>query len=640
MLIATAGHIDHGKTALVRALTGVETDRLPEEKARGISIDLGFAYWRPDGGATIGFIDVPGHERFIRNMLAGFSGVEFALLVIAADDGMMPQTIEHLRILDLLGISRGAVALTKCDRATPDQIVVVRSDLGELLAESGLADAPLFEVSSLTGAGIEPLAQALIAERDKQAASADTGHGFRLAVDRAFSVSGAGTIITGTAVSGRIAIGAALTLSPSGREVRVRGLQSGGEKVDEIAAGQRGAINLTGIEVSDLHRGDWLVEPALYCPTTRIEAHLQILPPLRHAAHVHLHIGAADIGARVLTPRQRTIPPGELGLVQLLLDAPTSAIAGQRFVLRDQSGRVLVGGGTVLDPLVQPKRRTLEVRRTMAQALALPDPAAALTALAAIPGLEPASSWFARCRNLMPAAMQALLNDGDFVLAGEAGDIVITRSRFDRLAEALLKAVGQYHIDHPEAGGITRRQARLALDEAVSTELLTSLLHRLACNGKINASGTLLRLPGHSASFNPMEIALWRGVLAMLEDGPPRTIALSELARELRASEAAVRAMLTRRRINGDVWQVTDNKFMLRDHIATLAATAARLDAAHTGFTAAQFRDASGIGRNFVIQLLEFFDRIGVTRRIGELRRIRGDYAAVVGEACPDIAHP
>ena len=622
MLIATAGHVDHGKTELVRALTGIETDRLPEEQARGISIDLGFAHWRPDAGAAIGFVDVPGHERFVRNMLAGISGAEFALLVVAADDGVMPQTAEHLRMLDLLGIAQGAVVLTKCDRAAPQRIAAVRAQIAELLAGTGLADAPLFEASSVSGAGIDRLAQHLLTQRERLAASADETHGFRLAIDRAFTVSGAGTVVTGTVISGSVADGSELTISPSGRKVRVRGLQGGGARLQRIDAGQRGALNLAGAEVSELHRGDWLVDPARYAPTTRIEARLLAHRSLRHDSRVHLHIGAADIGARVLIPRQRALPPGEAAIVHLLLDSPTSAATGQRFVLRDQSGTLLIGGGSVLDPLADIRRRPLAMRQAMAEALALSDPAAALGALAVIPGFEPDAVWFARCTNLLPPALRQIIDDGDFICAGKSGEIVIARSRFDRLGAALLQIVGQFHRDQPDAGGIIRRQLRQSLAEPVSAELFASLLQDLAAKEKIDASRTLLCLPGHAVSFNAAEIALWNSVLQAYEDGPPRGFGIADLARELRSSEAVLRALLLRRRASGDVWQVTETKFMLRTHVAALAAMAAQLDQQHDGFKPAQFRDASGIGRNFVIQLLEFFDRIGVTKRFGETRRM------------------
>ena len=638
MLVATAGHIDHGKTALIRALTGVETDRLPEEKSRGISIDLGFAYWRPDAGEVIGFVDVPGHQRFVRNMLAGISGVDFALLVVAADDGIMPQTIEHLRIIELLGIGRGAIAITKCDLASAARIAEVRDAIAELLAGGSLASAPVFELSPTTGPGLGDLARALIAARDKGIERDWLDRGFRLSIDRAFTVIGTGTVVTGTVTAGEARPGAELILSPSGKAIRLRGIQSAGISAERAVAGLRCAFNLAGVELGELHRGDWLVEPALHAPTSRIEVRLELLEslaaPLRHASPVRLHIGAASLPARVLIPRQRSLQPGERTVAVLTLDRPTSAINGERFILRDQSGQVLLGGGQVLDPLASQKRRSWDERAAAAAALAWSEPQQALAALADIAGYEVDTGWFARCFNLRRDEMMKLGAEGDFVSFGKANSSIIARPRFAALYDRVIAAVGHYHTRNRDAGGMTRRELRLGLGETVSGDLLGALLHKLSATEHLIADGALVRLPGHSIDFSPLETSLWRSALAALEDQAPRPIAIADMARELRTSEAAIAAMLLRRSINGDLWQVSDAKYMLREHVAALVATAAELDGASAaGFTAAQFRDATGIGRNFIIQLLEFFDRIGVTRRQGEARCMRADYEAVVGSA-------
>ncbi len=635
MLVATAGHIDHGKTALIRALTGVETDRLPEERSRGISIDLGFAYWRPDSGGTIGFIDVPGHRRYLRNMLAGVGGAQLALVVVAADDGVMPQTVEHLQILDLLGIDRGLVAITKCDKVTPDRIAEVRGELTRLLAGTSLSHAAIFDVSSRTGAGIGDLGKALIEARDLPHLLSDEGHGFRMAIDRAFTVTGAGTVATGTVLGGAARTGDLLMLSPKGREVRIRSMQSGGESVEAIGAGQRGAINIAHVEVADLHRGDWLVDPTLHALTDRIVAMLRLLPgavPLRHGARLHLHHGAADLSARILLPRQRTLHPGEAAQAQLVLDAPTGAVTGDRFILRDAAGQELLGGGLVLDPLPGPRRRPLALRQQVAEALGQVEAGPALAELASIPGFECDLNWFGCCRNLRPEAVGELLEQADAVLAGAGGEVAIARSRFERLGKALVEALGRHHLDHPEAGGMTRREMGRAVGEVLSPRLLSTLLTELSAAGRIDASGPFVRLPGHAPCFGPAETAMWNAALALLESDEIRPIRMAELAGEVKAGEAAVRAMLYRRRIAGDVWQVTESRFLLREHVAALATMASELDARHGGFTAAQFRDASGIGRNFIIELLEFFDRIGVTRRVGEKRSMRAGFESVVGD--------
>ena len=341
MIVATAGHIDHGKTALVRSLTGVDTDRLPEEKARGISIDLGFAYMRTPGGATIGFVDVPGHERFVRNMLAGVCGIDFVLFVVAADDGVMPQTIEHLHIMELLSVKRGIAVITKIDRVAPAQVDEVTASVRALLAPTGLAAIEVLPVSALTGAGMAPLRTALENAAGAQGRESQQGRRFRYAVDRVFSVAGSGTVVTGTVFNGAVAAGDKLRLSPAGIEVRVRGLQKDGKAASGATAGERCALNLTGVDLSHVMRGDWVVDPGLHAPTQRLDVRLRLLDtekhPLAHWTPVHLHLGAGDVLARVSIRRGGSIKPGESALVQLVTEKPVSALSCDRFIVRDQS---------------------------------------------------------------------------------------------------------------------------------------------------------------------------------------------------------------------------------------------------------------------------------------------------------------
>jgi selenocysteine-specific elongation factor len=638
MLIATAGHIDHGKSALIRALTGVETDRLPEERARGISIDLGFAYWRPDETGMIGFVDVPGHERYIDNMLAGVSGVDFALLVIAADDGIMPQTREHLHILDLLGIARGIVAITKCDRVAPGQVSALRAEVQDLLAPTTLAAAPILGVSATTGAGIGELAAELLAAR-VASRSADRRQ-FRLAIDRVFTVTGAGTVVTGTVHAGSLCSGEVVVVSPGGIETRVRGMQSAGVKVEAVAAGERCALNLAGLEVEQLHRGDWLVAPAMHAPSQRIAARVKVLAgrtsPLRHNSRLHLHHGTGVVAARVLSPRQQPIAPGTTQLVQFSLDQPISTMTAERFVLRDPSGRELIGGGAVIDPWAPEDRRTRAGHATVCAALEQDGPAESLAALLAIDGFEVDTAWFERCFNLTADAARQLYGDNNAKLLGPMRTIALPGARYIALAEGLLALLGATHREHPELGGLTARDLRAGLPHPVSDAAWAALLRDLTESRRIDMSTPLVRLPGHTASFTPAEAALWRGALDWLEARGAKPVDVATLSGELHCTDAAVRAMLYRRRGNGDVWAVTDSKFMLREHVAALAASAAELAGRAGGeFTAAQYRDATGIGRNFVIQLLEFFDRIGVTARRGSARVVRSDYAAVTGASAP-----
>ena len=361
MIVATAGHIDHGKTLLVKTLTGVDTDRLPEEKARGISIDLGFAYLPLADGGLIGFVDVPGHERFVRNMLAGVCGIDFALLVVAADDGVMPQTVEHLHILDLLNVARGAAVISKIDRIDEARVRQVADNVKALLGPTRLAAIPVLPVSAVSGAGIEELQQLLAREAAALTARRSSGQRFRLAIDRAFTVAGSGTVVTGTVFNGAVKSGDKLMISPAGIPVRVRGIQIQGKAAEGAQAGQRCALNLGGTDLDAVRRGDWVLDEALHHPTQRIDARVTVLAaepqPLRHWTPAHLHLATADVTARVAIRRGEGVAPGASAVVQLILDKPIGALHGDRFILRDQSASRTLGGGTVLDPFAPAARR-------------------------------------------------------------------------------------------------------------------------------------------------------------------------------------------------------------------------------------------------------------------------------------------
>jgi selenocysteine-specific elongation factor len=373
MIIGTAGHIDHGKTTLVKALTGVDCDRLKEEKARGITVDLGYAYTE-----KLGFIDVPGHEKLIHNMLAGATGIDFALLVIAADDGPMPQTREHLEIIELLGIRHGAVALTKIDTVTVDRQNQAKIEIAELLAGTALAAAPIFPVAATAGLGIPELRAHL------EAQSTSTKHsdsGFRLAIDRCFTLSGIGTVVTGTAFSGQVRVGDQLQLSPPGKTVRVRSLRVQDAAAESGAAGQRIALGLSGIEKSEVERGMWIVAPQLHAPLRRFDARIRVLssqPALKHWTPVHLHLGAEDVPARIALLGADEIAPGTENWAQITVDRDICALAGDRFILRDASARHTIGGGRVLDIFPPSRKRRSAERLAMLAALADDNPATAL----------------------------------------------------------------------------------------------------------------------------------------------------------------------------------------------------------------------------------------------------------------------
>jgi selenocysteine-specific elongation factor len=643
MLIATAGHIDHGKTALIRALTGVETDRLPEERTRGISIDLGFAYWRPADTELIGFVDVPGHERYIRNMLAGVGGVDFALLVVAADDGVMPQTIEHVQILDLLGIARGAVAITKCDRVAPARISEVRNQVTALLKPTLLSGAALFEVSSLRGDGIPALSQALRREGCATSLRQTSSRNFRLAIDRAFSVTGAGTVVTGTVRDGELQSGERLIVAPRGQEVRVRALHIGGMQVQSVKAGERCALNLSGIEVSDVHRGDWLVVPEMHAPTQRLEVRLKVkanrTAPLKHQTPVHLHIGTSDSAARVFIRSPSFIPPGEDAVVQLVLDRETCAVSGDRFVVRDQSGQHTIGGGHVIDPFVSGARRKGIERAAISAALEVSYPLEALKALLALPCHEVDTGHFARSFNLRPGTAAALYAAAGAIILGADQRLALPAARVTILCSEILDCLGRFHLTNPDVEGVAPRELMKMLSTSVSEHAFRAIQKNLIEKRQIEISGNVIKRQGHVARYSAFDSALWIKALPWLEARGVLPFTVRDLARELRTTETALLSLLHRRRLNGDIWRITETRFMLHDQVAALAASAARLhrDLGGKGFTAAQYRDAAGIGRTLTIQVLEFFDQLGFTKRRGDMRQMHAGYETVFGRKEPDL---
>ena len=455
MIIGTAGHVDHGKTALVKALTGVDADRLAEEKRRGITIDLGYAYTD-----DFGFIDVPGHERFVHTMLAGASGIDSALLVVALTEGIRPQTREHLHILSLLGVHRGVVALTKADVAA-DREAEVAAALGRLLAETPLAGAPMIPVSALTGQGIEALRAALLASAG---AARDSGGHPRLAVDRAFTLSGAGLVVTGTLVAGRIAVEDRLVLSPSGLEVRVRGLHAQNKPAAEAVAGQRVALNITGARVSkeSVARGDWVLHPELHAPTGALDARVRLLPDaaraLRQDTQVHLHLGAAHVMARVSLLDRERLEPGEAALVRLILQQPIGALARDRLVLRDTGATATIGGGLVLDAFAPRRGRRTPGRLAQLAALDVDDPVAALRGLLGVAPGWVERDGFVRGWNVAEAAGLIAA-----VPAIGVGGLIMAPARFEQVRAGVLAKLAAQHKEAPELPGLQAERLRLSL---------------------------------------------------------------------------------------------------------------------------------------------------------------------------------
>ncbi len=630
MIVGTAGHIDHGKTALLKALTGQQGDRRREERERGITIDLGYAYADLGEGTLTGFIDVPGHERFIHNMLAGASGIDCLLLVVAADDGVMPQTREHLAIVELLGIRRALVALTKIDRVEPERIATVRRQIDDLLASGPLAGAPVFPVSSVTGEGVDALRQALVAEAARAEARGTDGH-FRLAIDRAFSVSGTGVVVTGTAFAGRVQVGDELQLSPSGRSVRVRGLHAQNREAGQAHAGQRVALNLAGerLAVEQIHRGDWLLQPLLHAPTQRIDIQFQLLPgethELKHWTPVHAHLGAQDVTARIALLEGESLAPGAWMFAQLLLNAPIHAVHGDRIVLRDQSAQRTLGGGRVLDPFAPPRNRRREARLAQLRALDASSLEQGLPGLLAEAhnGLEPQAleRQFNRPRDgwqLPASAVQ---------IATRQGPRLFDQQRWQTLGSLLLAALQRFHEEQPDELGPDRdRLRRFALPQ-LERPVFIALLEQALCAGEIASSGPWLHRPDHQVRLTAQEEALKARLWPLLEAGRFDPPWVRDLASALGAEEMQTRQLLRKLARLGLLQQVVKDLFYPEPTIRQLAGHALQLEAKSGVIRAAAFRDQIQLGRKRSIQLLEHFDRIGFTRRFGNERKIRHDNA-------------
>jgi selenocysteine-specific elongation factor len=641
MIVATAGHIDHGKTLLVRTLTGVDTDRLPEEKARGISIDLGFAYWPLPSGAVIGFVDVPGHERFIRNMLAGVCGIDFALLVVAADDGVMPQTVEHLNILDLLDIRHGIVVITKVDRVAPERVAEVTAAVKSLVAGTHLDGSAVVSVSAVTGAGIEELRHALIAAADAESARSAEGQYFRLAIDRAFTIAGSGTVVTGTVFNGAVVPGDRLVVSPKGTPVRVRGIQMRGAAAERAQAGQRCALNLTGADLETVARGDWVLHEAIHAPTRRIDARIAVLAAEEHALEhwtpVHLHLATADVTARVSIARSGAIAPGTSEIAQLTLDKPVGALHGDRFILRDQSARRTVGGGVIIDPFARAGRRAAAARKSELAALASGPPETVLSELMKCQAQGIDLARFERVFNLKPERAGTLYAGAGIMALGKEARIGIPSAAHDELRARIPEAVREFHSKQPQAVGMELSHLREQLAPGLPLEIFQVLARGLADERRLQINGSVVRLPGHDATANPEDEKMWQALQPALQAGGANPPVVPELAQKLKLKEPALKDFLHRKSRTGEVMRVKPDRFYLRSTVASLAATAQALARKNPGgtFTAAQYRDAIGVGRGLAIEILEFLDSQAITQRVGDARKMRKDYAAVLGAAEP-----
>lgn len=624
LVLGTAGHIDHGKTALVRALSGVDTDRLPEEKARGISIDLGFASLVLPGGERVAIVDVPGHERFIKNMLAGSTGVDAVLLVVAADEGVMPQTTEHLDILSLLGLERGVVALSKCDLVDEEWLELVEEDVRAAVAGTFLAGAPVQRVSSVTGEGLPELLGAIAAvldglpERPRDALP-------RMPVDRAFTVAGFGTVVTGTLHCGELAVGDRLELVPPALPVRVRGLEVHGQAVERAGPGQRVAVNLSGLERAEVRRGYVLTSPDFLRPVRVFTASFRLLGrarPLANGTRVRLHLGTAEVIGRLILLDGDELVPGATGYIRFRAETPLVAFPGDRYIIRSYSPMQTVGGGVVLDT-ARRYRRLDQAGLARLQRLSNAGPETRLLLELGDSEAPLALNELVRRtgrRSEATSATLAQLVETGQVVAFDDPPVSLTRGAYDRARSQLLGFMAAYFEAHPYRRLVAREEARQKTSPRWEQRAFAALLRQLEAAGAIRVDEDGLSPVGHEPRLHGRHRAACERLLQLFQDAgfapPPAGEALAEAG----AGEAGpdLLAMLLER---GDLVRAGELYFH-RQAVATARQRLLEHFASQTTLSPAQFRDLLGTTRKYALPLLQYFDDTRFTRRLGDERSL------------------
>jgi selenocysteine-specific elongation factor len=629
MIVGTAGHVDHGKTTLVRALTGVETDRLKEEKARGISIELGYAYTPLHNGDVLGFVDVPGHERLVHTMAAGACGIDFALLVVAADDGVMPQTREHVAILERFGVTRGAIVLTKIDRVGDARARTVELEVKEFLAATAFRDAPVFRVNARADGdvGTASLKSYLagVAEGFQRGGRTGGSQLFRLAIDRVFTLAGQGTVVAGTVFSGSVRVGDKIAVFPSNIPARVRSIHSQNRPAEAGRSGERCALTLSGVEKSAVKRGDWLADSRILSPTLRIDARLEVLPGtnamLKAWAPVHLHHGATHVTARVIPLDSPVIQAGQQCHAQIVFEAPICAMPGDRFIVRDAQAVHTLGGGVVLDPFAPSRKRRSPERMRYLHALERMIAGDGLTSLLAEAPQGVRQSELVR---LTGQTLQHLPEDA-IAVDGAREQYILLASAWRALRDQAVRALLKFHVDSPdEPGPDVGRLRRIAMPE-LQDDLWRALIAGLTSEGTILRSGPWVYSPGHAVTLSESEQKLAGKLEPLVAAGRFNPPWVRDLASTVKEPEDTVRQVLRKQVTQGTVYQVVHDLFYDRQCIDELATVATNLAQRHGTVEAAQYRDAVGLGRKRAIQILEFFDRVGHTRRVRDSRILRSD---------------
>ena len=628
VIVGTAGHIDHGKSTLIEALTGTHPDRLEEEKRRGITIDLGFAFLE-EGGVRFGFVDVPGHERFVKNMLAGTSGIDLVLMVVAADEGIKPQTREHFDICRLMRVKRGVIVLTKCDLVDRDTADLVKLEIEEFVKESFLAHAPILAVSAKAGAGLPALKKAL-GEAARSVTEKQVGRYFRLPIDRSFAVKGFGTVVTGTLVSGEVAAGDEVELLPERRLLRVRGVQSGGKTVDRGGAGQRAAVNLSGIEHTAVRRGMVLAAPGRFAKTRRIDARLELLrvaPRLKRGARVHFHAGTAETIAEVLFHDRSELGPGESAFVQLRLAGEVVAVRGDRFIVRQFSPVTTIGGGEVLEPLARRPSRKDNGRVDFLQALEKGIREEILRAMVERNILGLGMEDVVRRTGWMEPEVRdiadKLAKAGLIRAVSSEPLLLLAEPFFQEVSKKLVACVEAFHNENRLLPGIPKEELRASVGKRVRTDTFRTALEELAKQNKVLLQGELVKKPGTEITLTgeearakeQIEQAFAKAGLAV----PSVKDVLAQLAIESRRAEKILQILLREKALVRVSAELIYHREAL-ERLPLLLQNYKRSKSERIGVPA--FKELTGITRKYAIPLLEYLDRQRLTRRLGDERVI------------------
>ena len=630
-VLGTAGHVDHGKTALIKALTGIDTDRLKEEKERGITIELGFTSLILPSGQIIGIVDVPGHEKFIKNMVSGAAGIDLVLLVIAADEGIMPQTKEHLHICSLLGITRGLVALTKIDLVEKDWLELVKSEIIEFLHGSFLEDAPIVPVSAVKQEGLSDLIGAIEATTGQIIEKADDGI-FRLPVDRVFTMKGFGTIVTGTLVSDRIKVGEEVQILPEGLISRIRGIQVHNQPVEEAWSGQRTAINLQGAEKSSINRGDVLVRPQTVWPSQRLDIFVEYLAAnsknLKNRALVRLHTGTSEVIARIILLEKDELTPGEKAFAQLVLVNKTVVVAGEYFVLRSYSPVTTIGGGQIIDPQpVKHKRRNEKVISDLnqLQSGSLPERISAIMERTGFTGINLPGLAFRLGVNArkIKEVLENLFSRQKAILLDSEDTTVISEYFYNQLEELITRNIAAYHEKNPLQEGISKEELKAALDSPVSTKLFNMALRSLGKKEIIVSDKDNVRLAKYQIQLTGGLDSIRLDIAGIYKKAGLTPPALTDVIADFKDQKAKAQSIIKLMVKDGDLIKINEDLCFARESLDQLRKDYKALLMKDGKATPVSFKELTGLSRKYIIPLMEYFDMNKLTVRVGDHRILR-----------------